>query len=161
MSQETIVCKRKIIQRDIKRKPTVIEGLTRKRKKNESVWIDNAAKKARAEGKKGFGRKGPIKEKNIRPECIEQCKSKCSEKISEEERQTAFNDFYTLGNSTKQWQCIANWVSQKNVKQPTDEERELAQIYKKNKNLRTFNEYTLPTANGPVVVCRNVSRYSR
>lgn len=146
---------RKIVQRVLKRKRET-GSVSRKKLKNEKAWVDNMAKIARSKGIEGMGRKGPIKAKTMKPGCDTSCRSKCSENISEEDRLMAFNEFRNLGSTTNQWQCIINWTSFKSKKELDDESQEVAKIYnkisKKNPNL----DFTLPSTNGPVSVCRTM-----
>lgn len=155
LAEVSKIIKRNIIERSRKRKRETV-NLTRKRERQESTWIDNKAKEKRAKGEEGFGRKGPINARKLKPGCSDDCRFKCQEKITLEDRLTAFNDYYKLAEKVKQWQCISNWVSIKLKKELDTEALELAQIYNKSKKEKTFYQFTLPTQNGPICVCRTM-----
>lgn len=122
----------------------------------ESSWIDNKAKEDRAKGLAGSGRKKLIKARALKPGCSDSCRFKCKEKISEEDRSTAFTDFYDLADKSKQWQCINNWVSVKSKKELDEEAIEIAKVFNKSKPERTFYKFTLPSPTGPISVCRSM-----
>lgn len=130
--------------------------MTRKRQRNELEWIDSLAKKARATGIEGVGRTKIIKAKSMKSPCIDKCYMKCTSKITEEERKIAHDQFYGLADTTKQWQCIGNWVSMKEEKKLDEEATELAKIFDKPLNKKKYFNFTLPTVNGPTSVCRTM-----
>lgn len=130
--------------------------MTRKRQSRKDLWIDNQAKKCRAEGIEGYGRKGKIEMKEMKPSCSDKCRFKCSEKLTEQERETAFKEYYSLGSTTKQWECINNWVSIKDAKEKDEESLEIAQVYGKKTSDKKFYNFTLPSETGPVSICRTM-----
>lgn len=130
--------------------------VTRKRQKNENNWIDKASKIARNTGEAGIGRKGPIEQKFMKEGCLKNCRMKCAQKISDEERFTAFTDYYNLADKSKQWSCLNNWITNKNSPELDEESIEVAEMMEKPIKKKIFFNYSLPTLNGPVVVCRNM-----
>lgn len=88
--------------------------------------------------------------------CSIKCALKCGSKITEEERQIAFDEFYRLSDKTKQWQCIGNWVGVKKPKELNEEDKEIAQIYNKSTNKNILYDFTLPSSNGQISVCRTM-----
>lgn len=111
------------------------------------------AKKARAEGQKGFGRKGPIAERKMKEACATTCRYKCSTKISEDDRQKAFALFWNLGDKKNQWECLNNWVILKKKSKYDDNEY----IYEEKFNGgRISYNFQLPSATNPVSVCRKM-----
>lgn len=108
----------------------------------------------------GKGRKNPIKARKMKQSCREVCRFKCCNKISEEERLAAFKEYYQLADKTRQWQCLNNWIVmkvQKEVSQENlNEKVEIAQIFGKTLKNKSFYDFTLPTSNGPVKVCRTM-----
>lgn len=147
---------RRIIKRTIKRKRLQNNALSRKRQRNELEWIDNHAKQCRASGKQGEGRKTIIEAKSIKPACSSTCYLKCTSKMTDEDRSNAFNEYYSLANKTKQWQCISNWVVVKKSKEPDEEAIELAKIYDKTLKEKQRYDFSLPSSNGSIHVCRTM-----
>ena len=45
--------------------------------------------------------------------CDEDCRLKCSQRITEADREEAFKTFWGLSNHLLQWQCILKWVGLK------------------------------------------------
>lgn len=92
----------------------------------------------------------------MKPGCSDSSRFKCTTNISHEERLIAHTDFYDLADKVKQWQCINNWVSVKSSKELDTEALEIAAIYNKSKQQKIFYQFTLPTSNGPISVCRTM-----
>ena len=102
---------RKFMRRVIKRKSSDANTVTRKRVRHDNDTIDRQAKKARAEGSKGIGRKSIlINARSMKDACLKTCRKKCNKNISESDRKTAFDNFWKLANKEKQWKCLNNWV---------------------------------------------------
>lgn len=80
---------------------------TRKNVVNKKRWIDNEAKEARRSGTAGVGREGKtILSKEKKPGCGDSCRSKCRNRVSEDDRDFAKNEFYDLKDPTKFWICL-------------------------------------------------------
>ena len=70
-------------------------NLTRKRQANPDSWKKNIRKKLRQSGKAFTSVKGDyVREGSMRIKDCNKCKFKCSEKISEEQRQQIFNSYW-------------------------------------------------------------------
>lgn len=80
----------------------------KKRKKNESNWKKNVAKKLRNCGKpyRSSKTKKEIPARKLKPPCKETCKFHCHSKITETQRQDLLNDYWNLGDVEKQWSFI-------------------------------------------------------
>ena len=79
------------------------KNLTRKRQANPDSWKKNIRKKLRQSGKAYTsvkGNHGP--ERSMRIKDCSKCKFKCSEKISEEQRQQIFNSYWNLQSHDRQ-----------------------------------------------------------
>lgn len=86
--------------RDIENKPR-----SRKRKRDPSMWIKNAAKKARNCGQQYISTsksKKIIKARTMKEPCNNTCKLKCASKFTEEARINIFESFWALGESQRQ-----------------------------------------------------------
>lgn len=145
----------RVIRATHKRRKTDLKQNSKKKVKHEDKWLDNAAKKARAEGVAGKGRNGPIEARELKEGCSKACRFRCSEKITELDRELAHADFYGLENTTKKWECISNWVSV-TERVPDQESIEIAEIRDKKLTIKNLFEYTLPSSTGPVSVCRTM-----
>lgn len=100
--------------------PTQSNQESRKRKRKPELWQKNRAKRLRNTGesyvytqvKKHGNDTVRIKKerprKSILPPCGEKCRIKCYEKISSEQRETIFSEFYKLGDIEKQREYIAS-----------------------------------------------------
>jgi len=76
----------------------------KKRKRNPSVWKANVRRKLCQSGKEYVSRRGktiPAKTIKTRKDCSSSCKFGCTKKISAEERQNIFEDFYKLSQNEK------------------------------------------------------------
>lgn len=122
--------------------------------------MDNAAKSARSKGIAGHGRKGPIEKKVLLEPYLDTCRFKCTERISEEERQDALDQFYQLDDETKKWQCLINWITYKNQnemdREALQEAIEIAEIQGKTLKEKKYLNFNLPTSTGLISVCRTM-----
>ncbi|XP_062529653.1 uncharacterized protein LOC134200558 [Bombyx mori] len=85
----------------------------RKRKRNEESWKQNEAKTLRNAGKRYISKKNKvIKPRSVQPPCGNQCRLKCCEKITVDQRQTIFDVYWNLGQVDAQrsfiMSCITN-----------------------------------------------------
>lgn len=91
-----------------KKKTLAKKKLTRKRKLTPAEWIDKRAKTARDTGRSGQGRHGTqIFARTMNVGCLKDCRFKCSEKISNQERQGLFTKFWGLADHTRQWYYLS------------------------------------------------------
>ncbi|CAH1976268.1 unnamed protein product [Acanthoscelides obtectus] len=115
------------IQVPKKRKITPKERKGRKRVKNTNEWIDVRAKKELNLGIEHKNRKGKIiPAKQIKNPCKENCRNKCRQKISEEERKALFEEFWKIGDHSRQWDYIVRYVKtveKKHVKRTDSKSR--------------------------------------
>lgn len=149
----------KVLKRKVKRKPRDKEIKVQdnknidkkkfvKRQRHDDKTIDYVAKKMRAQGKEGTGRNGPIAERKMKPGCADRkCRFNCSKKISDDDRKIIFQQFWDLGDKTKQWICLNNWVLQKKSGLSSGDEA-------RGKVEKTQHVFQLPTNKGPISVCR-------
>nr|CAI5822397.1 unnamed protein product [Callosobruchus analis] len=92
-----------------KRKLILIKKKGRKRVRNTSEWIDVKAKKDLNLGMEHKNRKGKlILAKQMKEPCKEECRNRCREKISQDNRQSLFEEFWKIDNHTRQWDYIAS-----------------------------------------------------
>lgn len=84
----------------------------RKRSRDESNWKRNILKRLRNTGK-AYKRKSDklIAQREIKESCGEKCRLQCVTKITKEEREQLFNEYWALGSVTKQWTYICNSTS--------------------------------------------------
>ncbi|CAB3235392.1 unnamed protein product [Arctia plantaginis] len=83
--------------------------LTRKRQRNASNWKSEVAKRLRNTGQSYISKTlKVIPTRKVGPPCGEKCRLKCSANVSEEERKNIFDEYYNMGNITKQRQYIIN-----------------------------------------------------
>ncbi|KAF9418529.1 hypothetical protein HW555_004678 [Spodoptera exigua] len=130
-SESTPSCSRK--RKNISRKDV---GNIRRR--HVADWIDNKRKKLRNLGKEYKSRDGTTRlAKSLKPMCLENCRQKCSSKISSDERIYIFNQFWNLGNREKQWAFVAYLVlkqKKRRVFTDTPSRRNFTLIYRLNVN---------------------------
>lgn len=132
-----------------KRKMTPKEKRGRKRTRNTNDWIDVKAKKELNLGLEHKNRKGKlIPAKEMKNSCKEECRNKCREKISEEDRKELFQEFWKIGDHTRQWDYIARCVKTMNKKQVKNAEGE---------SKRNFSrKYSLILNNNEISVCKTM-----
>lgn len=122
----------------------------RKRVRCEKRWKKNIRKSKKLAGRKYISSVGkPVESKKLKPPC-QNCRNKCSMKISDDERKTVFNSFW---NEKASWDCkrqfVASHVKSKEIirKRPINKDNT-----GKEKN-KTFI-YSLFSNNQDVVVCK-------
>ncbi|XP_071056024.1 uncharacterized protein [Onthophagus taurus] len=111
-------------------------------------WIDVQAKRERNLGLKHKNRKGNvIPAKEMKNPCKEGCRNKCREKISEQRRKEVFEEFWKIGDHTRQWDYIARCVKAIDKKQ----------IKKKGESRRNFSrKYNIILKNNEILVCKTM-----
>lgn len=103
-----------------KRKLRRKEKQGRKRSRSAKEWVDAKSKRLLDLGLEHENRKGKvIKGRQMSDTCKENCRLKCSNKISHLERKIIFENFWKLGNHTRQWDFLARHVKQSDKKQIT------------------------------------------
>nr|CAH7716054.1 unnamed protein product [Callosobruchus chinensis] len=104
------------IRRKRKMIPKIKKG--RKRERNTSEWIDVQAKKGLNLGIEHKNRKVHlIPAKQMKHPCKEKCRNKSREKINEENRKALFEEFWKIGDHTRQWDYMARYVKTLDMKQ--------------------------------------------
>ena len=129
-----------------------MKTVVRKRTRNKDSWIDVKAKKARSSGIEGIGRTGlPIKSRKMGDGCSDKCRFRCSQKICLRARKAAFSQFWQLGDRSKQWECITNWVQSKTVpnNKTIDSDSE-----KESKKKFISHRFALPDEGKLIKVCK-------
>lgn len=78
--------------------------MSRKRARNTSEWIDVKAKRLLNSRLEHINRNNQKKEgKKIGPPCSVNCRMKCRDKLTEEDRKLLFELYWGLGEHTRQW----------------------------------------------------------
>ena len=109
----------------------------RKRKATPQIWKKNVRKQLRLSGKKYESTTGKtMPEKQMKPPC-NNCRFKCTSKISKEERQRLFSSFWTLESYERQKYFVCCNVTERKTRTYIDE-NESAQP-KKRMVVRTYN----------------------
>ena len=126
--------------------------VVRKRTRNKDSWIDVKAKKARSSGIEGIGRTGvPIQSRKMRDGCNDKCRFRCSQKVSVAARKAAFSQFWRLGDRSKQWECITNWVHSETVR---NNETIDCDSEKESKKKFISHHFALPDEGKLIKVCK-------
>lgn len=130
----------------------------RKHVRNEKKWIDNIAREARLSGTAGIGRKyKTILAKEKKPGCDGSCRLKCRERITEDDRDLAKDEYYKLKDPTKFWTCINKWVTNKSTDNLDKDFSDDEILSPDSKMPLKKYIYTLPTVdNGFLRVCRKM-----
>lgn len=83
------------------------ESLTRKKSINRSQWKCVIAKTAKDLGKECTNQNGKlIPARKMLQGCRENCRFECRKKIPEDECQTLFKTFWSIGDHQRQWDFI-------------------------------------------------------
>lgn len=98
----------------------------RKRVRQPENWKRERAKKLRNEGQKYVSRNNKLHENRCMREHIHQCRYNCNTQISDENRQTIFNDFWKLGSWELQTSFLNGAIELEPVKR-----KKLTAIYSK------------------------------
>lgn len=77
----------------------------KKRKRHEQQWVDVKRKYLTNHGKKYITKRGKIVGEKVMGEACN-CRYKCFEKITQEQRMECFVRFWNLGNREKQWSYV-------------------------------------------------------
>lgn len=102
-----------------RRNYTPPEKLTRKRKSQPTRWKINVAKTKLNEGEEHLSVDGKLRRgRTLQPGCTMSCRSKCSTKITEEERYGIFKQFWKIPNQTSKWEFIARHLKLREVASP-------------------------------------------
>ena len=129
----------------LKRK-TKIPGksLTRKRQRHEAEWVSEKAKKAINSGNAGVGKtRAPIVKREMGLGCA-QCRFSCHRKITMEQRQTIFLNFWSLADHNRQWDYVARYMTIKKLNDDSNSRRSIS------------NKFSLPISCREIKVCRKM-----
>lgn len=129
-----------------KREITSKEKLTRVRTRNITGCKDNKAKQLLNLGKEHTNRAGKlINAKQMGAPC--NCRNKCFEKIDEETRKRIFDEYWSLGDHSRQWDFVARYVVISDKKVSTN--------YSSTSRRQFSRKYSLPIQNNSVEsVCK-------
>ncbi|XP_052278769.1 uncharacterized protein LOC127877153 [Dreissena polymorpha] len=95
---------------------TIRKG-TRKRQRNEVNWKRNITKRRKNSGQSYVSSSGKIKRaKKVKNGCGQNCRKKCHSKISPEQREAIFDEFWKLGSYPKQKEFLCSTVKESKVK---------------------------------------------
>lgn len=153
---------------DSQNKPTTAKRNARKRQRNPNKWRRNQIKKCRNLGKKYTDWKGNVRPKRQQKNACTDCRQKCSEKLSEDERKQIFEDYWQLGDVNRQRDFIAKHVEmtekartrlrEKNRNESCDDEKDTEngdarEMIKERKKAFSF-KYMFYNRGTKVVVCK-------
>lgn len=107
--------------------------------------------------------KGTLKRsKKVQPPCLWNCRIKCYDKVTDEERQIMFNEYYALADMHCQWQYLArylkrdlpkyNYIAQKHRERVESERNPVIRIRNRSNNIR----YYLNVNNEMIRVCKTM-----
>lgn len=83
----------------------------RKRSRNPAAWLVNIHRERLNAGKEYTTKSGKIKRaKAVQPGCDDTCRKKCSTKLTGDQRQVIFNDFWAIGNRSRQWDYLSRII---------------------------------------------------
>jgi len=126
--------------------PEVSTG-SRKRMRNESNWARNVRKLACNSGAEYTSQKGVLRAaRKMGKGCSETCMYDCHSRISQEDREAFFRQFWDLKDKTRQWDFINSYVSF------TDPSRPLI----KDTPLRSVGRYHMMSNREKIVVCQTM-----
>lgn len=92
------------------------------RKRNPEKWACNKRKTLRNTGQSYLNTKGKLVEaKKMRESCGSTCRSKCETKITDDDRQRAFETFWNLGDIVKQRKFLYRYISSSTPKRRRSE----------------------------------------
>lgn len=90
-----------------------IPKIGKKRVRNEDNWLKNKKKKLKNSGKSYVTKSGrSIEARKMKAPCSEKCVQKCSTKISDEQRNIIFNEFWALASFQRQRDFLGSCVEQ-------------------------------------------------
>ena len=105
--------------------------------------------------KKLKAKKVTIKPRQMGYGCSADCSLSCRNKITENERYSAFNSYWKLGDQSLKWQCLHNWVKTEKVKQSNAEDEDEDEERPNKKKISRI--YRLPDEKGNFVrVCQTM-----
>lgn len=137
---------------DVQENQADVEGKskTRKRKRQKSGWKRNIIKSARNSGAEYKNWNGNFQNKrSIKPAC-QNCRKRCNENFSEEERSAIFKAFWDLQDINRQRDYIAKEVSVQNTQRsrPRSKKSEHDNLASRRlvtyRYMLTYNEKTVP-----------------
>ncbi|KAK3918415.1 Neuraminidase, partial [Frankliniella fusca] len=97
------------------------EKLTRKRVANPYKWKKNEAQRKLASGQAHLSVKGVMRRQHtLQIGCDASCRNKCQEKVTPDERQDIFNQFWKIPTQKEKWDFIALHLEIQPVKNAND-----------------------------------------
>lgn len=127
--------------------PPTVRCRGKKRLRNQHNWEEVKRKRLKNEGKEYLSkRRIHVSAKTIGRPCT--CVYKCSTKISQAEREEAFERFWKLGDREKQWLHVANYTTKQKKK------RAIQTVPRHNRQF-TY-KYYLPKNSTRVEVCKKM-----
>ncbi|KAF2906079.1 hypothetical protein ILUMI_00090 [Ignelater luminosus] len=124
---------------------------TRKRKANPNMWKRNVIKSRRNSGESYQNGKGKtVPTRILKPPCSETCRLKCTSKISLHRRQEIFDEYWGLGDITRQRDFIFKYVDfrmkerERSSKISEDEVKESRRLYISTTYQQTRKKTSLP-----------------
>lgn len=122
---------------------------SRKRKRNPEKWKKNIRKSKKTQGQEYFSVSGKVQAaKSVKPHSCGNCKFKCGEKFTEEERQLIFEFYYNLNNYERQRQFICEMVDRESSSRRGKGKRQISQKYhlvKDDKKVRICRDFFMKT----------------
>lgn len=103
--------------------------LTRKRQTIPSNWKSEKAKRAKSSGTSGISNTGhQITKKTMGIGCTN-CRFSFQKKFKTEQRQSIFNEFWSLGDHTRQWDYVARFIDTKTLQNDSKSKRNITNTY--------------------------------
>lgn len=93
------------------------------------------------------------------PESGKKCRLKCHQQLSVSDREYAHNLFWQLGDRTRQWECLNNWMTldKRKPKKKSDFESDSSNDEKMNERKKQHT-FRLPKKDGVtnVIICKDM-----
>lgn len=125
--------------------------LYRKRKATPDEWKKNIRKKLRMSGKEYVSQRGkPVHQKVVKSVDCSKCKFKCSQKITEENRQKIFDLFWSLESYERKKDFIISRVEEKQTRKYIDPNKDITQKRKRN----IHRSYFFDIGGTKTIVCK-------
>ncbi|KAK3907134.1 Pleckstrin homology domain-containing family H member 1 [Frankliniella fusca] len=110
--------------------------LTRKRQRHQERWKKKMATTKLNKGEEHISVHGKLRRgRELKQPCFENCKFKCTSKVTENDRKEIFQSFWAIPTHARKWDFIGVHVSQGNTKRTTLEEN----VVSKRKHSRIYS----------------------
>lgn len=130
--------------------------LTKIKRRCVETWRRSEIKESRNTGKEYINWKGNLQsERKLKPPC-KNCRKKCAEKLSEEDRRNIFTNFWELGDINRQRDFISKFVATEEKKRHRQRKKTKINVDENSgqgKRNYTFNYY-LPSKGKSSSVCK-------